>query len=189
VLERAAGLSPRALQAIADLERRVVDADGGRLKLEWGCLRNRTGGRVEDLLWWERDRLLGFLGLYSFGASVELAGMVAPDARRRGIGTALLDAALPLCRERRHQPVLLIVPRSSDAGRRLALGRGGWLDHSEHALVLSDAPAGSPRGTAVGLRCAAPVDIPVVARLLELGFGDPPTMSQTASPPRASTRW
>ena len=30
-----AGLSPATLDAIADLERRVVAADGGRLKLEW----------------------------------------------------------------------------------------------------------------------------------------------------------
>jgi len=52
-VEHAAGLSPRTLQAIAELERRVVE---------------------------------------------ELAGMVAPDACRRGIGTALLDAAVPLYR-------------------------------------------------------------------------------------------
>jgi len=39
VLEQAAGLTPRALKAIAELERRVVEADGGRLKLEWGRLR------------------------------------------------------------------------------------------------------------------------------------------------------
>ena len=100
MLEQALGLSPRALDAIAELERSVVAADGGRLKLEWGRLRRRAGDRVEDLLWWDRDRLIGFLGIYGFGSSLELAGMVAPDARRRGIGTALLDAAVPLCRAR-----------------------------------------------------------------------------------------
>ena len=67
-------------------------------KLEWDNLRGRSGDRVEDLLWWEGERLLGFLGIYGFGESPELAGMVAPDARRRGIGSALLDAAVPLCR-------------------------------------------------------------------------------------------
>ena len=97
MLELAAGLSERALDAIAELERVVIEADGGRLKLEWGSLRGRRGDRVEDVLWWEGERLLGFLGIYGFGAIPELAGMVAPDARRRGIGSALLDAALPLC--------------------------------------------------------------------------------------------
>ena len=120
----------------------MIEADGGRLKLEWGALRRRRGDRVEDLLWWEGDRLLGFLGIYGFGSSPELAGMVAPDARRRGIGTALLDSALRLCRERGDRRPLLIVPRSSVAGRRLALRRGGVLDHSEHALVLSGRPDG-----------------------------------------------
>jgi hypothetical protein len=68
VLEQAPGLSSRALQAIADLERLVVDADGGRLKLEWGTLRARSGDQVEDLLWWEDGRVLGFLGVYAFGS-------------------------------------------------------------------------------------------------------------------------
>ncbi len=172
MVERASGLPARALEAIAQLERRVVDADGGRLKLEWGVLRGRTGDRVEDLLWWKDDDLLGFLGLYGYGASpLELAGMVDPGARRRGIATALLDAAMPLCRERGDRQALLIVPRSSAAGRRLALGRGAVLDHSEHALVLCRAPTGAPGDPALSLRPATSADVPVVSRLLEDGFG------------------
>jgi len=173
VVERAAGLSPRALDAIAGLERRVIEADGGRLKLEWGALRRRSGDRVEDLLWWEGDRLLGFLGIYGFESAPELAGMVSPDARRRGIGAALLDAALPLCRERSDRRPLLIVPRPSEAGRRLALRRGGVLDHSEHALVLSGDPTTGSQGPEISLRPAAPADLAVVARLLADGFGEP----------------
>jgi GNAT superfamily N-acetyltransferase len=121
VLEQAVGLTSRDLQAIAELERQVIGADGGRLKLEWGSLRGRSGDRVEDLLWWDGDRLLGFVGIYAFDASPELAGMVAPDARRCGIGSALLDAAVPLCRERGGRQPLLIVPRPSIAGKHLAL--------------------------------------------------------------------
>jgi ribosomal protein S18 acetylase RimI-like enzyme len=174
VLEQTAGLSSKALEAIADLERRVVDADGGRLKLEWGTLRSRAGDQVEDLLWWDQNgRLLGFLGLYGHGPSLELAGMVAPEARRRGIATALLDAATALWRGRGYREVLLIVPRSSVAGRHLALARGGALDHSEYALVLSQAPAGARGAPAVDLRPARAPDVPAIARLLEAGFGSP----------------
>jgi ribosomal protein S18 acetylase RimI-like enzyme len=173
VLDLAAGLTPRALDAIAELERQVVGADGGRLKLEWGRLRRRTGDRVEDLLWWDGDRLLGFLGIYGHQSEPELAGMVAPDARRRGIGTALLDAAVSLCRERGDQRPLLIVPRPSLAGRRLALRRGGTLDHSEHALLLSGDPVGGPSEPGLSLRPAGAADLPVIARLLEAGFGEP----------------
>ena len=185
MLEQAVGLSPRALQAIAELERRVVEADGGRLKLEWRRLRRRSGASVEDLLWWEGDRLLGFLGFYRFGSSLELAGMVAPDARRRGIGTALLDAAVPLYRGVGLGEALLIVPRPSVAGKHLALRRGAVLDHSEHALVLSGSPSPGPHAAALRLRPATAEDLSVISRLLELGFGQPPSAdlaSQLDSP-------
>ena len=171
VLEQAAGLTSGALQAIAELERRVVEADGGRLKLEWDNLRGRSGDRVEDLLWWEGERLLGFLGIYGFGESPELAGMVAPDARRRGIGSALLDAAVPLCRERGDRQPLLVVPRQSIAGKRLALSRGGTLDHSEHHLVLSGEPTSGLHKPEISLRPATAADAPLVVSLLEQGFG------------------
>lgn len=172
VLEPAAGLPPRVLDAIAALERRVIEVDGGRLKLEWGRLRGRSGDRVEDLLWWEGDRLVGFLGIYGFETLPELSGMVDPDARRRGIGTGLLDAAISLCRDRGARRPLLIVPRASPAGRRLALRHGGVLDHSEHALVLSGDPITGPAGP-VELRRATVADIPLIARLVELGFRGP----------------
>jgi ribosomal protein S18 acetylase RimI-like enzyme len=173
VLEQAAGLTPRALQAIDELERRVVAADGGRLKLEWGRLRARSGDRVEDLLWWEGDRLLGFLGLYRVDCSLELAGMVAPDARRRGIGTALLDAAAPLYRGLGFREALLIVPRASVAGKHLALRRDAVLDHSEHALLLSGSPSPGPHDPALILRQATARDLHPISSLLELVFGQP----------------
>lgn len=179
VLEQPPGLSSRALQAIADLERLVVDADGGRLKLEWGTLRARSGDQVEDLLWWEDEQLIGFLGLYAFGSSLELAGMVAPAARRRGIATTLLDAALPLCRYRGYQQALLVVPRTSTAGKALAGRRGAALDHSEHALVLLTEPNGGVSDPGISLRKAVPADAAVVSRLLAAGFGHPtPDLAQ-----------
>ena len=171
MLKQAYGLSPRALAAVAELERQVVEADGGRLKLEWPQLRRRSGDRVEDLLWWDGDRLLGFLGFYSYGSTLELAGMVAPDARRRGIASALLGAAASLIRAREYREVLLIVPRSSVGGQQLALDRGWALDHSEHALWLSGRPTAGDSGPGLSLRTATRADLPVLSNLLEAGFG------------------
>jgi ribosomal protein S18 acetylase RimI-like enzyme len=122
-------------------------------------------------LWWEGERLLGFLGIYTIGESPELAGMVAPDARGRGIGSALLDAAVPLCPERVDRPPLLVVPRQSTAGKRLALRRGGTLDHSEHHLVLVGQPQEGPPKPEISLRPAIASDAPLVVSLLEHGFG------------------
>ncbi|GAB1693520.1 GNAT family N-acetyltransferase [Krasilnikovia sp. M28-CT-15] len=173
-----AGLTPAALEAIADLERRVVAADGGRLKLEWGALRHRSGQDVEDILWWDGERLLGFLGIYTHSApTIELAGMVDPAARRRGIGTALLDAGLRVCQEREHSSILLVVPRTSVGGRALAQGRGATLGHSEHALQLPGEPAEVPADPRVTIRAATGPDQSAVRELLRLGFGwePPPT--------------
>lgn len=180
MLQRALGLTPEELQAIAELERQVVDADGGRLKLEWGTLRSRGRKLVEDLLWWEDGQLLGFLGLYNFGPSTEMAGMVAPTARRRGIATALLHAGLDLSRDLQRRQVLLVVPRSSAGGKELALRHRGALDHSEHALVLDSDPQDGPSDPRISLRRAHPSDASVLARLLEAGFGRPaPGLAET----------
>ena len=172
MLELAQGLSLRALTELADLERRTVAADGGRLKLEWAALRARSGDRVDDVLWWDGDRLVGFVGLYAFGfPTVELAGMVDPAHRRRGIGSAMLGEALRLCAERSAQRVLLVVPRSSAGGHALAKSRGGVLDHSEHALVLAGEPADGPSDPSITLRPATRADAPAMAAMLTEAFG------------------
>jgi ribosomal protein S18 acetylase RimI-like enzyme len=175
VINLCAGLPPAALNAIADLERRVVAADGGRLKLEWNALRHRSGQDVEDVLWWDGEQLLGFLGIYSHSApTIELAGMVDPAARRRGIGAALLDAGLRMCQQREHASVLLVVPRTSVAGRSLAQRRGGSLDHCEHALQLLGEPAEVPADPGVTVRTAFLADQQAIRELVRLGFGAEP---------------
>jgi ribosomal protein S18 acetylase RimI-like enzyme len=174
MVQLARGLSDDDLQAVAELERRTVAADGGRLKLEWGVLRARAGQDVEDFLWWEDERLLGFLGLYAFGApTVEIAGMVDPGARRRGIATALLDRALPICRDRGYGQALLVTPRESVGGRELALSRGAALEHSEYALVLLGPPTDGPSDPRIAVRTATPADVPELSHLLATAFGGP----------------
>lgn len=177
------GLAPADLEALADLERRTVEVDGGRLKLEWGVPRARSqaradgaaGGDVREFLWWEDGRLLGFAGLYAFGSStVEVAGMVDPVARRRGVATELLDAVLARCRERGDTRLLLVTPRSSVGGREFARRVGGVLDHSEHALVLTGEPVDGPEDAAVTLRPATRADVPDLSRVLTGAFGSPP---------------
>jgi len=178
VLTLPRGLSPAELSAVVELERRVLDVDGGRLKLELPTLRARSGERPEDVLAWQGERLVGFLGTYAFGgATVELAGMVDPQMRRRGVGSALLAAGLGLC----GGPGLLVVPRSSTAGAAFALARGGGLSHSEHALVLTGPPAPGPADPDLSLRAAGPEDVDVVADLLAAGFGSAPDPAQVAA--------
>jgi ribosomal protein S18 acetylase RimI-like enzyme len=174
VLTVSHGLDAPALAAVRALEQEVVAHDGGRLKLEPGVLQ---GGDIDTAQWWEGDRLLGFAGLYAFGApTAEIAGMVAPAARRRRIGTALLDALLPRCRQRGCTQALLVTPAATPASRAFALSRGGTLDHSEHFLVLGETPDGTPRDPRVTMRTATLADLETVRGLLRAGFDwEPPT--------------
>jgi ribosomal protein S18 acetylase RimI-like enzyme len=167
-------LSRRQLDALATLESSVVSADGGRLKLEWGVLRDRPGDSTRDFLWLEDDEPVGFLGLYAFGSgTVEVAGMVHPDSRRQGIATALLEAALPTCVAQGGGHVLLVVPGQSAAGREFALGRGAELEHSEHALVLYQRPIDGPADPRISIRAASREDFDDLSELLVTAFGHP----------------
>jgi ribosomal protein S18 acetylase RimI-like enzyme len=171
VLSEARGLTDDELAAIDELERSVVSSDGGRLKLEWQTLRHRPGDRVDDLLWWEDGRLVGFVGLYSFGGSLELAGMVHPGARRRGLGSALLGAALRTAADRHVDRALLVVPRSTPAGREFAVAHGGTLDHSEHFLALGATPSTEDVRGDVTLRPVTPDDGEALRRIYSGAFG------------------
>lgn len=178
-------MGPPALEALAALEARTVAVDGGRLKLEWSTLRERPGTEVRDLLWWEGDELVGFVGLYAFGPpDVELAGMVDPAWRRRGIATQLLAAARALAREQGFARALLVTPRDAVGGRALALAHSAVHDHAEHALELDGPPLGTSDELAT-LRAARAGDAPEIARLLEAGFGHVPgdVAEQLASDP------
>jgi len=190
VLQLRAGLTAGDLAAIADLERRTLAADGGRLKLEWGELDRRDGGQIEDLLWWEarrpgQERLIGFLGLYAFGPGVELAGMVDPAARRSGMATRLLHAARPLLQARACAQALLVCPRATTSGALFSAAQQAPLDHSEYALILAGDPSDGPTDSATSIADACRDDEPAVRRLLESAFGHPavdgPAMSRSDS--------
>ena len=92
MLDQAPGLTSGALHAIAELERLVVEADGGRLKLEWDNLRGRRSGQrsvelrgaVVGTLFLERDdeeqaSIFGFV--------------IEPSLQGRGVGRAALRQA------------------------------------------------------------------------------------------------
>jgi ribosomal protein S18 acetylase RimI-like enzyme len=176
MLDQAHGLTDQALEAIAGLERRVVAADGGRLKLEWGTLRKRPADEVRDLLYWEDGRLVAFLGIYGHQWDhLEVTGMVDPEARGRGIGRALLDAALPLCRSTQKDRVLLVVPRASPGGSELARVYGMTFEHSEHALRLSARPGPAAASSDLSLRPSTGEDIPALAEMYGEAFGHVPS--------------
>ncbi|HEY3736810.1 MAG TPA: GNAT family N-acetyltransferase [Jatrophihabitans sp.] len=174
-------LDPAQLDAMRALEERTVAADGGRLKLEWGSI--ESGGVKVAVLAYEQDELvsssragsslIGYVGRYQFGdGTPELAGMVDPAARRRGVGAMLLETMLAACAELGDANVLLVVPRASLDGSSLALARGVF-DHSEHALSLTGGPGGAAPHPELELRPCIAGEFDRISELVEEGFGHP----------------
>jgi ribosomal protein S18 acetylase RimI-like enzyme len=176
----AEGLSELQLEAINQLEKAC--AGDGRLKLEWSTLRSRPNDQVRDFLFVSGTdgRLIGFLGLYNFGAGLtEICGMVHPDHRRQGVFTRLLDAAEAhvLTYESRlgdgRLERLLVVNRESEAGQAFALARGGVLEHSEYELVRAGVEtdlASFHRYGELVVRPARESDRPVFSAILASAF-------------------
>ena len=98
--------------------------------------------------------------------------MVDPDARRRGIGRALVDAALPIVKAHGVERILAVVPRPSAAGQEFCRSFGMTYEHSEHGLRLDARPDDTPREPELSLRQASVEDIPKLSDLFRDGFGD-----------------
>lgn len=162
------------LEQIRALQAACLAADGGRLKLELPVLAKRSGERDDDFFWTLGSDLVGFAGIYQFGAAqAELIGMVHPAWRRRGIFTRLLGAATSELRRRGEASVLLIVHRGFEAGAGLVAKLGATLEHSEHRMRQTAAPPALRPGEPLVVRAAGPGDGPFVHDCLAAAFGMP----------------
>jgi ribosomal protein S18 acetylase RimI-like enzyme len=176
------GLSADRLAQIEGME--AACAADGRIKLEYPTLRGRPSDQVNDLFWVEGGETVGFAGLYRFGfGPVEIAGMVHPSFRRRGIGRRLLEGALRLPAAREAALRLLLADRRSEGGLAFAAAVGGRLQHSEHLMTLEEpAPAAAPAAAGLTMRAAGPGDAAFVDRLVREEFGMPGTQADGPAP-------
>ncbi|PAE14965.1 hypothetical protein CHH91_16055 [Virgibacillus sp. 7505] len=112
-------LTIEQLKEIKKLQQAVEQYDSIDLKLNWDMLENRSDEDQTDFLSYDSGRLVGFLGLYSFGSKIEVCGMVHPDYRRKGIFSRLFHNSQPALEKARK--ILLNVPADSQSGKQ-------WLD-------------------------------------------------------------
>ncbi|WP_407728276.1 GNAT family N-acetyltransferase [Priestia megaterium] len=99
------------LQSICEQEEHI------ELKLNFDMLRSRKQNEVNDFFHYEDNQLVGFIGLYGFGNTVEICGMVAPSYRRKRIFSKLFSQALHICKKRGYTEILLNAPSDSVSGR------------------------------------------------------------------------
>jgi ribosomal protein S18 acetylase RimI-like enzyme len=146
-------LSPEEERAVVALRDRCNATDGLDLKLTLPTFAAQASSQQLEqpraFLLYTGDALAGYCSLDGNWRSIELCGMVAPEQRRRGIGNALLVAALAVCKASDAQEALLICEEASPAGKALAAAHGGQMAFAEHRMELQDIAA-MQRGLARG---------------------------------------
>lgn len=164
----------RDIRALADL---CNAEDGITLKLNWDMLSARPAGVTNDFLMYEKDELIGFLGVYTFRSTeAEISGMVHPHYRRKGVFTRLADAASEECRRRGIPKLIFICQEHSASGKAFLQARGAVYSFSEHWMEMrmpdgQTPPVPETRQTeALELRLAAADDVEVLTELNRQGF-------------------
>lgn len=127
-------LTSKQLQDIEQLQQECEAHDHIQLKLNWEMLRHRDSGQL-DFFHYENDELVAFLGLYPFGSTVEVCGMVKPIERRKGHFSRLFQQAMTTARQKDFKKILLNAPASSLEAQSFLSQQGAVYGFSEHQMI------------------------------------------------------
>jgi GNAT superfamily N-acetyltransferase len=173
-------LTDEMASKIAILEKSCVDYDGTALKLELdyklACAReaDAESNDKNEFLAWYGDRLVGYIGICSFGGStMEVNGMVDPDFRKRGIFTTLFECVKEEWLKRSGLPMLMLTDRKSLEGQAFVRKTGAVHAHSEYEMVLDATKKTIPFSPeSISLRKATNDDAEQVAYQNAIYFGE-----------------
>lgn len=162
-------LTTQQLQDIEQLQKECETYDHLQLKLNWEMLRARESDQL-DFLHYENDELVAFLGLYAFGSTVEVCGMVKPSERRKGHFQRLFKQGMETATQNGYKKILLNAPAGSDVAK-VFLKKQGAADYafSEHQMVWQEKPLEEVDGFT--LRQANAEDFAMRVRLSVTAFG------------------
>jgi ribosomal protein S18 acetylase RimI-like enzyme len=137
-------LDKEDIKCIKELEAQCKMHDKTALKLELEYKESLsenskpTFGDVHEIMYFEDNKLVGYLGIGCFGSfEPELNGMVHPDYRKKGIFTRLFRYALHSCIRMKYSKMLLLTDRDSLSGSAFIKGTNSLLDHSEYEMYLN----------------------------------------------------
>src|SRR5579885_1199402 len=121
---------------------------------------------------WVGDAIVGFCALDGAGRrEVEVCGMVHPEQRRRGIGSALLDAAIEAAKAQGSERMLLICEDASQSGQGFVRHLGLPSKFAELRMEVDAPPEFSDERLVI--REAGPRDAEVIDRIVTDAFGEP----------------
>ncbi|WP_372660980.1 GNAT family N-acetyltransferase [Cohnella sp.] len=161
-------LTKQQLQDIEQLQKECETYDHLQLKLNWEMLGNRESNQL-DFLHYEKDEIVAFLGLYAFGSTVEVCGMVKPSERRKGHFHRLFQQGMETVKENKYKKILLNAPAGSDAAKAFLNKYGADYAFSEHQMEWQERFLEEVDG--IILRQATADDYDMRVRLSVTAFG------------------
>ena len=178
------GLTQEHLLAIKKLEETCCRVESLSMKLNWDMLNTRPVNQRNDLLCYDRNQLIGYLGLYAMSEAakeVEITGMVHPDYRRKGLFTNLYTSALKECENRGVEKILLIAEKASDTGMGFAKSTGAEYTCSEYRMRNEMAVVPDFKSSDITLRKALSADYPDLIKLDAAAFHDDEAVAEDAA--------
>ncbi|MBB2479403.1 GNAT family N-acetyltransferase [Bacillus sp. APMAM] len=136
-------LSKKQLGEIKQLQLACEQEEAIHLKLNWDMLELRNDQELTDFFHYENEKLVGFLGMYSFGNKVEVCGMVHPHYRCKGIFTRLLKEALAEVKKQEVEVVLLNAPANSYSAQCFLRTVPCQLSFSEYQMKWTEIDLGN----------------------------------------------
>ncbi|WP_163102404.1 GNAT family N-acetyltransferase [Peribacillus alkalitolerans] len=161
-------LTTQQLQDIEQLQNECETHDQLQLKLNWDMLRKRKSNQL-DFLHYEKDELVAFLGLYPFGSTVEVCGMVKPSERRKGHFSQLFKQGMTTVKQNGYKKILLNAPAGSDAAKAFLNKQGAVYSFSENQMEWQESAVEEVDG--LTLRQAKADDLDMRVRLSVEAFG------------------
>lgn len=156
---------------ITALQQRCEQEEGLRLVLYLEP--PRQPNTTAQFLYYQDNRLIGFICLDGM-QTPEVALMVHPGYRRRGIGYILFQAAITEARRRGLNRLLLVCEEASRSGLAFAQALGAQYRFSEHAMQVALADFQHPGTPAHALqkRPATEQDLEILTKILAAAFKD-----------------
>jgi ribosomal protein S18 acetylase RimI-like enzyme len=165
-------------EMINHLQERCIQHDGSALKLELdyklGVNSDNSKGvqNINEFMYFDGEKLIGYIGICSFGGPWEVNGMVDPEYRRQGVFTKLFELVKAEWKRRDSGSMLLLSDRSSEPGQNFIAGSGAGYKHSEYEMFLKkDIPAQNPC-EGITFRKATNADAREIARQNAIYFND-----------------
>jgi ribosomal protein S18 acetylase RimI-like enzyme len=122
-----------------------------------------------NVLYYQQQQLVGFLSLYFFyETACEMAVMVSPTWRRRGIARQMLASALPLVSLRELREVICSSP--SQLNNDWFLAHGWQYKNTELHMQWRGSLPTEPSNPAIRVRPATTADIPFLVEIDNLCF-------------------